>query len=306
MQTFPSSSRFWKDFTGKLNETQVTTTLTSSPGLPDCPETPPDLKGPLRVEFNFEVKLDDLKKQYNQTLQEGGRYKPPTCNSKHKVAVIISFRNRYEHLNYWLYYLHPILIRQQLDYGIFIINQDGDGIFNRAKLMNVGYAEALKVYDFECFVFSDIDLIPMDDRNLYRCFDKPRHLAVAMDKFNFGLPYNSFYGGVSSLSKNQYMKINGFSNTFWGWGGEDDDIFNRISHRGMSLSRPDMVTGKYKMIRHNRDKHNEANSQNPGKLSQTKNTMDKDGMNTLTYTVKKIEKNVLYTFITVDIQAPMN
>uniref|UniRef100_A0AAV2L6L9 Galactosyltransferase N-terminal domain-containing protein n=1 Tax=Knipowitschia caucasica TaxID=637954 RepID=A0AAV2L6L9_KNICA len=132
-------------------------------GLPDCPETPPDLKGPLRVEFNFEVKLDDLKKQYNQTLQEGGRYKPPTCNSKHKVAVIISFRNR-----------------------------------------------------------------------------------------------------------------------------------------------PDMVTGKYKMIRHNRDKHNEANSQNPGKLSQTKNTMDKDGMNTLTYTVKKIEKNVLYTFITVDIQAPMN
>lgn len=197
-------------------------------------------------------------------------------------------------------------MRQQLDYGVYVINQDGDGVFNRAKLMNAGYAEVLKIHDYECFVFSDVDLIPMDDRNIYQCFENPRHLAVAMEKFGFALPYTTYFGGVAALSKNQYMKINGFSNTFWGWGGEDDDIYRRITFRGMSISRPDLVTGKYRMIRHTRDLHNEPNPHNPDKLHFTRFAMNKDGMNTLKYTVKKIEKDVLYTFITVDIEAPQS
>ncbi|XP_034427923.1 beta-1,4-galactosyltransferase 1-like [Hippoglossus hippoglossus] len=269
-----------------------------------CPDNPPDLVGPLAVEFSHKLTLDEVRRKVSSPLREGGRYHPPDCVSKHKVAVIIPFRNRHEHLNYWLYYLHPILLRQQLDYGVYLINQDGEGVFNRAKLMNVGYVEALKDYDYNCFVFSDIDLIPMNDRNLYRCFDNPRHLAVAMDKFNFQLPYNSFFGGVSSLSKDQYLKINGFPNTYWGWGGEDDDIYGRISVRGMSISRPDLLTGKYKMIKHERDLHNEQNPENPGKLSQTQSTMDQDGINSLNYTVKEIVKDILYTYITVDIQGP--
>lgn len=65
------------------------------------------------------------------------------------------------------------------------VSQDGDETFNRAKLLNVGYMEALKEDNYECFVFSDVDLIPMDDRNIYKCFSQPRHLSVSMDKFGF-------------------------------------------------------------------------------------------------------------------------
>ncbi|XP_031157217.1 beta-1,4-galactosyltransferase 1-like [Sander lucioperca] len=276
----------------------------TSKTLGPCPDTPPNLLGPLHVEFNSNRTLDYVRKEVGSILQEGGRYKPPDCIAQQKVAIIVAFRNRHEHLKHWLYYLHPILVRQQLDYRVYIINQDGEGVFNRAKLMNTGYVEALKEYDYECFVFSDIDLVPMNDRNLYRCFDNPRHLAVAMDKFNFHLPYNGYFGGVSSLSKDQYLKINGFPNSFWGWGGEDDDIYNRILNRGMSISRPDSVTGKYRMIKHERDLHNEPNPNNPGKLSQTRWTMDKDGINSLKYSVKDIVRDRLYTFITVDIEAP--
>eukprot|EP00064_Thunnus_orientalis_P023317 superscaffoldBa00008683_g23553 len=140
-------------------------------------------------------------------------------------------------------------------------NIDGEQIFNRAKLLNVGYTEALKEYDYECFIFSDVDLIPMDDRNTYKCFSQPRHLSVSMDKFGFRLPYNQYFGGVSSMSKEQYLKINGFPNNYWGWGGEDDDIYNRLASKGMSISRPSGEVGKCRMIRHDRDKKNEPNPQ---------------------------------------------
>ncbi|KAM8823863.1 beta-1,4-galactosyltransferase 1-like [Spinachia spinachia] len=273
--------------------------------LGHCPETPPHLVGPMLVEFTSKRTLDEVRKKYGSSLQEGGRYKPSDCIARQKVAIIIAFRNRHEHLVHWLFYLHPILIRQQLDYTVYVINQDGEGVFNRAKLMNAGYVEAVKEYDYDCFVFSDVDLVPMDDRNLYRCFDNPRHLAVAMDKFNFHLPYNSYFGGVSALSKSHYLKINGFPNTYWGWGGEDDDIYGRIVFRDMSISRPDSVIGKYRMIKHNRDLHNEPNPENPGKLHHIKQTMDQDGINSLKYTVKEIRKELLYTFINVDIEAPI-
>ncbi|XP_042366822.1 beta-1,4-galactosyltransferase 1-like [Plectropomus leopardus] len=286
---------------GSQEEKQMSPT-THKP-LGPCPDIPPNLVGPIHVEFKSSRTLDEVKKEVGSPLQEGGWFKPPHCIAEQKVAIIIPFRNRHEHLKHWLYYLHPILMRQQLDYRVYVINQDGDGVFNRAKLMNAGYVEALKEYDFDCFVFSDVDLVPMDDRNLYRCFDNPRHLAVAMDKFNFHLPYNTFFGGVSALSKKQYLKINGFSNTYWGWGGEDDDIYKRIIYRGMSISRPDSVTGKYKMVKHKRDLHNEPNPENPGKLRKTHLTMDNDGINSLNYTVKEIVKDKLYTYITVNIWA---
>ncbi|XP_031824419.1 beta-1,4-galactosyltransferase 2 [Sarcophilus harrisii] len=141
-------------------------------------------------------------------------------------------------------------------------SQHGEDTFNRAKLLNVGFLEALKEDPaYDCFIFSDVDLVPMDDRNLYRCGEQPRHFAIAMDKFGFRLPYAGYFGGVSGLSKAQFLKINGFPNEYWGWGGEDDDIFNRISLSGMKVSRPDIRIGRYRMIKHDRDKHNEPNPQ---------------------------------------------
>ena len=39
------------------------------------------------------------------------------------------------------------------------------------------------------------------------------------------------------MSKEQYLKINGFPNNYWGWGGEDDDIYNRYAARIISDTR---------------------------------------------------------------------
>ncbi|XP_063048872.1 beta-1,4-galactosyltransferase 1-like isoform X2 [Engraulis encrasicolus] len=268
-----------------------------------CPITSPLLKGPFQVQWDNELTLKTVRKQ-NPKLRAGGRWKPPNCNAIQKVAIVIPFRHREQHLKFWLYYVHPFLQRQQLDYGVYVVNQDGENKFNRAKLMNVGFTEALKEYDYDCFVFSDVDIIPLDDRNTYRCFKQPRHLAVSMNKFHFGLPYRTYVGGVLALSKEQYMKINGFPNNYWGWGGEDDDMYKRLRIRGMWLSRPDRVKGRCKMIGHKRDKHNESNPKRYYKLRNTRQTIDSDGINSLQYKVVNIEKDQLFTKITVDIGSP--
>ncbi|NP_001128706.1 UDP-Gal:betaGlcNAc beta 1,4- galactosyltransferase, polypeptide 2 S homeolog [Xenopus laevis] len=281
---------------------ELNLTLTEKPLLP-CPDAPPGLVGRLLIEFSSLMSMERVQRE-NPDVTEGGRYVPPDCQPKEKVAIIIPFRHREHHLKYWLHYLHPILRRQKVAYGIYIINQFGEDTFNRAKLLNIGFLEAMKEADYDCFIFSDVDLIPMDDRNLYHCYEQPRHFAIAMDKFAFRLPYAGYFGGVSGLSKAQFLKINGFPNEYWGWGGEDDDIYNRITHNGMKISRPDIHVGRYRMIKHERDKHNEPNPQRFTKIQNTKMTMKKDGINSLHYRVIHSAKYPMYTNITVDIGKP--
>lgn len=43
----------------------------------------------------------------------------------------------------------------------------------------------------------------------------------------FRLPYEGIFGGVGAFKREDFEKINGFSNLFWGWGGEDDDLYAR-------------------------------------------------------------------------------
>lgn len=63
--------------------------------------------------------------------------------------------------------------------------QAGDHTFNRAKLMNIGFREAMREEDWDCLFFHDVDLIPEDDRNTYTCDAFPKHAAIAMDKFGY-------------------------------------------------------------------------------------------------------------------------
>ena len=135
--------------------------------------------------------------------------------------------------------MHKILQRQELEYQIFVINQVGNDPFNRAKLLNVGFIEALKLYDWDCFVFHDVDLgkinsisgltsprlnpnltpdatyqtffsVLENDKLLYRCPELPRHMSVAVDKFNYRLPYFSIFGGITSLSTDHMVALNGY------------------------------------------------------------------------------------------------
>ncbi|KAM7080447.1 beta-1,4-galactosyltransferase 3 isoform 2-T2 [Ciconia maguari] len=153
--------------------------------LPFCPERSPFLVGPLTVSFSRVPTLEQIRAK-NPAVQEGGRYQPSTCEPRSRTAVIIPHRNRETHLGHLLYYLHPFLQRQQLQYGIYVVHQAGNSTFNRAKLLNVGVKEALKDEEWDCLFLHDVDLIPENDHNLYTCDPwNPRHVSVAMNKFGY-------------------------------------------------------------------------------------------------------------------------
>ena len=141
------------------------------------------LHGAVKVETVTIPPMKKIEKLYQTKLELGGRFKPKQCIARHRVAIIVPYRDREEHLRTFLLHMHSYLPRQQLDYGIFVVEQHGSEPFNRAMLMNVGAAEALKNYEYQCFIFHDVDLLPEDDRNLYSCPVQPRHMSVAINKY---------------------------------------------------------------------------------------------------------------------------
>uniref|UniRef100_A0A182WCN3 Galactosyltransferase N-terminal domain-containing protein n=1 Tax=Anopheles minimus TaxID=112268 RepID=A0A182WCN3_9DIPT len=230
-----------------------------------CPPIPPNLDGPIEVDVAFEP-LSAVEKRFASKLQPGGQYVPPDCTARNRVAIIVPYRDREQHLPVFLKNIHALLMKQQLEYGIYIVEQTAGSSFNRAELMNIGFVEAMKQKSWECMVFHDIDLLPMDDRNLYTCPDQPRHMSVAVDTFGFKLPYSTIFGGVSAMTEKQFRMVNGFSNSFWGWGGEDDDMSNRYE-----------------------------------KLVNGAKRFDSDGLNSLHYQLVNLIRKPLYTWIHADI-----
>nr|XP_033799335.1 beta-1,4-galactosyltransferase 4 isoform X3 [Geotrypetes seraphini] len=191
-----------------------------------CPALSPHLRGSTQLSFKPSLTLEELEKD-NPKVHKG-RNHPSECRSLQRVAILIPYRNREKHLLYLLKHLHPFLQRQQLDYAIYIIHQAGNGRFNRGKLLNVGYLEALKEEKWDCFIFHDVDLLPENDFNVYLCDNEPKHLVVGRNVTGYRLRYQGYFGGVTAMTGDQFDKVNGFSNNYWGWGGEDDDLRVRI------------------------------------------------------------------------------
>ncbi|XP_048769492.1 beta-1,4-N-acetylgalactosaminyltransferase bre-4-like [Ostrea edulis] len=263
---------------------------------PRCPLISPHLVGITEVE-TYVPAWKTIEDNYPM-LQNGGRYQPPNCKSRHKVALIIPFRDRDIHLKIFLNNIHALLMRQQLDYGIFVIDLEETIPFNRALLLNVGFLEANKVHDYQCYVFHDVDLIPENDHNMYSCPEQPRHMSVAVDKMNYRLPYVTIFGGVSAMTREQMLTVNGYSNRFFGWGGEDDDMYNRIKFHNMTISRYTGDVARYKMLSHRRDQGNPSRF---ALIKLEKKHNHQDGLSTLKYTVTKRETKRLYTYIRVSI-----
>ncbi|XP_014276529.1 beta-1,4-N-acetylgalactosaminyltransferase bre-4 isoform X2 [Halyomorpha halys] len=262
--------------------------------LPLCPLIPPNLLGHLG-----EVPASNPPPEPH--VLPGGQWRPEQCRSRDRVALVVPYRDRKQILMTFLAHMHPFLQRQLLDYGLFVIEQAGTDDFNRAMLMNIGFVEALGMREFDCFIFHDVDLLPEDDRNLYTCPNQPRHMSVAVNVHNYRLPYPDIFGGVSAMTRAHFEAVNGFSNVFWGWGGEDDDMAARIKAAGLEITRYPKSIARYTMLPHIKQKANPRRFQQLYSGAKRRKT---DGLNSLQYRRLELRLTKLFTWVLVELSRP--
>lgn len=100
------------------------------------------------------------------------------------------------------------------------------------------------------------------------------------------------------MTREQFQKVNGFSNMFWGWGGEDDDMSNRIKFNGYHISRYPSNIARYKMLSHRKQR---ANPKRYEFLNTGRKRFHTDGLNSLKYECKELKLHKAYTQIVVEL-----
>eukprot|EP00794_Sanderia_malayensis_P019539 gene19539-21470_t len=226
-------------------------TTTEERKLNPCPKVPSSLVGKVKVDLTkYHEEYESEKNKKDTVLANPlftGNWRPKDCIAIANVAIIIPLRNRAKQLSIFLKHTIPVLQRQKLAYRIFVVEQIGKTAFNKGAMYNLAFNVTLGFGDYSCYIFHDVDLLTENDHNFYGCPLSPLHMSTAIDKFNYKLPYPTIFGGIQAFHRDHYIKVNGFSNLYWGWGAEDDDMFQRVKAVGLKLSRTPLEVGRYKM-----------------------------------------------------------
>jgi hypothetical protein len=149
-----------------------------------------------------------------------------------KLGVCVPYRNREEHMNIFVPHVSKFLEERGIEHTIYLAHQCDEKLFNRGLMKNIAAKHA---FDDGCdyIVWHDIDMVPEDESCDYSFpINNPQHIAVSISQSDYQLKYEEYFGGAVLFSKEQVEKTNGYSNDYWDWGMEDDDLFWRCVMEG--------------------------------------------------------------------------
>ena len=173
---------------------------------------------------------------------------------KKKLLITVPYRDRESQykifLNHVKMYFNNDKIDKFITVKICFLEQDNKKPFNLGSLNNAAFIINESYLDY--IVVNNIDFLPMlSDYS----FSKNPTLLI---KYGFNnLPMkpsnkntrllikspsieNVFLGSVL-IPKNIFKKVNGYSNSFWGWGFEDTDMKKRLDHNKIKVDYRDGV-----------------------------------------------------------------
>lgn len=175
--------------------------------------------------------------------------------TNHKLCIIVPFRDsedptehgkgRNEQLQIFKEKIKEEMQNRHVDYRLVVAEQEQGLPFNRAALLNAGFLSSFHICDY--FAFHDVDIFPTSLNNTYGYPETPTHCYSSTNYWN---QHQNLVGGVLLITLEQYIKANGFSNAFWGWGWEDNDMYQRIIESGQQVYRLPYDVGKYSKLQH--------------------------------------------------------
>jgi len=150
----------------------------------------------------------------------------------HKLGIIVPYRNREEQLKSFITAIRNYILN--IDYHIIVVDQQCENDFNRGKLLNIGFLKAMRL-GCDYVIFHDVDMHPVDVN--YKYSDRVVHLVdnLQTPKGFKRVNFDEYFGGVTLFPVELFQAINGYSNEYYGWGFEDDNLMLRCVKAGIDL-----------------------------------------------------------------------
>ena len=131
-------------------------------------------------------------------------------------TIVIPYRNRSHHLK--------CVLARFTAFPVVVVEQTDNELFNRGALLNIGYNYAQE-RGATRIILHDCDLVP--DDTLLTMYREPWprpivHFGARFRRYNNSRKY---FGGVHGVQVGHFP---GYPNHFWGWGGEDDALRQRV------------------------------------------------------------------------------
>lgn len=155
-----------------------------------------------------------------------------------KLGVCVPYRNREAHLAEFIPRVGKYLEDRGIDYCMYFAHQKDDKLFNRGAMKNIAAKVAFEE-GCDYIVWHDIDMIPVEGGGADYSYpgEFPIHIATNISQMDYKLKYFEYFGGAVLFTREQVEKTNGYSNGYWDWGSEDDDLFWRCHLEGLADER---------------------------------------------------------------------
>lgn len=152
-----------------------------------------------------------------------------------KLGVCVPYRNREAHLKEFIPRVGKYLEDRGIDYCMYFAHQKDEKLFNRGAMKNIAAKVAFEE-GCDYIVWHDIDMIPEEGGGADYSYPEefPVHIATNISQMDYKLKYFEYFGGAVIFTKEQVEKTNGYSNEYWDWGSEDDDLFWRCYLEGLA------------------------------------------------------------------------
>ncbi len=222
--------------------------------------------------------------------------------------ILIPYRDRSPHLDYFLKHSAPLIQRHLPDTRIVVVEQTAERLFNRGKLLNVGFALYKDKTNY--FITHDVDVNPKAEI----IEEYKEEISEYCVKGIYTSACNTL-GGIIKIKSSSIHRCNGFPNDFWGWGVEDKALQNRCDFFGLvkktTILNDNPAREKYFTIFNDVDDRKKERFHEktdyeynvfPRKADREKiKHILQSGLNNLTYKIVKQESHDLYEHIWVSI-----
>jgi hypothetical protein len=155
------------------------------------------------------------------------------------IAIIIPYRDRLENLKNFTQKIKNLKLKNNNSYDLYIIEQNNFDKFNRGLLLNIGFIISNKNFKYDRYIFHDVDTYPSQE--IFDLYFSNIKLNIHYFSPQFEenkYKFSTFMGGIIGFTEKSFLKINGFPNNFFGWGGEDDAMYNRMVINNIEVYRP--------------------------------------------------------------------